>query len=268
MSIALYYLEPIKDLPSWLIALLFFGPFAIGLTLYFYKTRHAKSWKKGIFPNSLKPTEDNYLEAYLALGARLILLNYSKSKGQTKFINDYFNRYFKSSNYNFGDSLLFSMHHPIQPNTITDWINMHNPNKGGRSQLLFFLTGLALINGKLEQNELKFLMLITQYLELEMDELDQSIEIYTSYFEARNEAKENEKTQNNSNLNNYKILNIPSNASMDQIKTAYRKMVKLHHPDRFENGTAAQKQLAKDTFLQIQKAYETLIKKGVKTDSL
>ena len=98
MQIPLLNFEPVAELPNWLVILLFGVPFVGGLTLYIYKTRHARSWRKGIFPPTLKPTEDNYLEAYLALGAKLMLINYQESKEKIQFINHYFNRYFTKAN--------------------------------------------------------------------------------------------------------------------------------------------------------------------------
>jgi DnaJ-class molecular chaperone len=47
----------------------------------------------------------------------------------------------------------------------------------------------------------------------------------------------------------YKILGVEKNATDDQIKHAYRKLAKQHHPDKGGN---------KDVFQQIQNAYDTL----------
>lgn len=47
----------------------------------------------------------------------------------------------------------------------------------------------------------------------------------------------------------YKVLGIDRNASIDQIKQAYRKLAKEHHPDKGGN---------KEEFLKIQEAYEVL----------
>jgi len=47
----------------------------------------------------------------------------------------------------------------------------------------------------------------------------------------------------------YKILNVPENASRDDIKSAYRKLASKHHPDR--GGDTA-------TFQNIQQAYDVL----------
>ena len=61
--------------------------------------------------------------------------------------------------------------------------------------------------------------------------------------------------------NAYKILEVESNASQDEIKTAYRKMVKKYHPDKIRGQDPAMIRGAEDKFREVQKAYETLINK-------
>lgn len=254
------YLEPVIDLPTWLVCLLFGIPFFGGIALYAYKTRHARSWRKGIFPQTLKPTEDNYLEAYLALGAKLILLNYQESKEKVQFINNYFNRYFTKANYNFGDSLLFSLQYPIRTQTITDWMKLQLKDEGTRSQIIYFLTGLALINGKVSSSELNFLKQINQDLGLNPDNLTKIIAIYAAYNEHKKE-NENKKAASSKSKTTYayEILGVQKGATHEEIKKAYRKLVKIHHPDNFATGTQSQQKMAAEKFVEIRNAYESLI---------
>lgn len=250
--------EPVAELPNWLVILLFGIPFVGGLSLYFYKTRHARSWRKGIFPQSLRPTEDNYLEAYLALGAKLMLINYQESKEKIQFINQYFNRYFSAANYNFGDSLLFSLKYPIRTRTITDWMKTHLKEEGERSQVIYFLTGLTLINGNITSAELSFLKQINQDLELEPDNLTKIIAIYAAYSRHREESARKQ-TAPEAQTYAHEILGVPKGASPEAIKKAYRKLVKVHHPDNFATGTESQRKMAAEKFIEIQHAYESLI---------
>ena len=51
----------------------------------------------------------------------------------------------------------------------------------------------------------------------------------------------------------YSILGVPRGASQEEIKQAYRKMARLHHPDvNREDGTAEER------FKEISEAYEIL----------
>lgn len=260
MQFQLLTFEPAAELPNWLVILLFGIPFFGGIILYTYKTRHSRSWRKGIFPQGLKPTEDNYLEAYLALGAKLILLDYQESKEKIQFINQYFNRYFPASNYNFGDSLLFSLRYPIRTKTITDWMKMYLTNEGSRSQIVYFLAGLALINGKMNSHELAFLKQINQDLELPPENLTKIIAIYAAYARHKKENL-NKNQQKDSEVYAHDILGVSKNASIEEIKKAYRKLVKIHHPDNFARGTESQQKMAAEKFVEIQNAYESLMEK-------
>lgn len=252
--------EPASAMPSWLVATLFGVPFIGGIIFYSYKTRHARSWRKGVFPLKLKPTEDNFLEAYLALGAKLILLNYAESKGKTSFINQYFNRYFKFSNYNFGDSLLFSLNYPIQTKTITDWMKIHLVDEGSRSQVIYFLIGLVLVTGQMNQRELSFIKQINADLNLPSENVHRIIAIYTSYYESK-KTTEQKQTSANTFENAYTILGLPKNATQAQIKSAFRKLVKIHHPDSLINCSSFQIKIATEKFIEIQHAYELLTQK-------
>lgn len=60
----------------------------------------------------------------------------------------------------------------------------------------------------------------------------------------------------------YKILDLPANASIDEIKRAYRKKARLYHPDINPSPEA------KDQFIGITEAYDFLISNHdkIKTD--
>jgi len=57
-------------------------------------------------------------------------------------------------------------------------------------------------------------------------------------------------------MNLYDILNIPNDASQDEIKQAYKKLVKQYHPDKNKNIDAEER------FKEIQTAYEILSDKN------
>ena len=59
----------------------------------------------------------------------------------------------------------------------------------------------------------------------------------------------------------YKILEIEKSATDKEIKTAYRKMVKKHHPDKVKHLGDAHLKGAEEKFLKIQEAYETIKQK-------
>ncbi|NMA67135.1 MAG: J domain-containing protein [Clostridiaceae bacterium] len=58
--------------------------------------------------------------------------------------------------------------------------------------------------------------------------------------------------------NPYKVLGIKEGASYDEIKRAYRELVKKYHPDRYRDNPLSD--LAEEKMREINEAYETLMK--------
>jgi len=59
--------------------------------------------------------------------------------------------------------------------------------------------------------------------------------------------------------NAYKILEIRPEASLNEIKQAYRKMAKKYHPDKIQSNDPAMIKGAEEKFREVRKAYESLI---------
>lgn len=56
----------------------------------------------------------------------------------------------------------------------------------------------------------------------------------------------------------YEVLGIDKNASVDDIKSAFKKMALKWHPDRWINGTDEEKKTAEEKFKEASEAYEVL----------
>ncbi len=56
---------------------------------------------------------------------------------------------------------------------------------------------------------------------------------------------------------NFKALDLPTNASYDQVKSSYRELVKVWHPDRFGQDVKL-KERANTKLMEINQAYENL----------
>ena len=57
-------------------------------------------------------------------------------------------------------------------------------------------------------------------------------------------------------MNPYEILGVKQGASQEEIKSAYRKLVKQYHPDQY--GDNPLKELAQEKLVEINKAYDML----------
>ncbi len=60
--------------------------------------------------------------------------------------------------------------------------------------------------------------------------------------------------------NPYEVLGVSPNASEEEVKSAYRSLVKKYHPDRYANTDLAD--LANEKMQEINEAYDTITKNG------
>ena len=58
----------------------------------------------------------------------------------------------------------------------------------------------------------------------------------------------------------YTILGVSKNASQDEIRKAYHKLAKEHHPDKFVNSSDSEKKSHENKMKEINDAYENLTK--------
>ena len=61
-------------------------------------------------------------------------------------------------------------------------------------------------------------------------------------------------------MNPYEVLGVKPGASQEEIKSAYRKLVKQYHPDQYVDNPL--KDLAQEKLAEINKAYEMLKNSG------
>lgn len=61
-------------------------------------------------------------------------------------------------------------------------------------------------------------------------------------------------------MNPYEVLGISENATEEEIKKAYKALVKKYHPDKYQNNPLAD--LAEEKLQEVNEAYDMLMKKG------
>ena len=121
-------------------------------------------------------------------------------------------------------------------------INQHM-NHASRLQLLHFLFGVAKSDGMVTDVEMNKINTIAGYLNINHYDFDS---IKAMFYNEVDGA--------------YKILEIEKNASDNEVKKAYRKMVKKYHPDKLRGIGAEHIKGAEEKFRQVQKAYEHIQK--------
>lgn len=112
-----------------------------------------------------------------------------------------------------------------------------------RLQLLHFLFGIAKADGIVLESEVSSIQTIANYLGISHADFES---IKAMFY--------------NSSDNAYKILEISKQATVTEIKAAYRKMAKKHHPDKVVHLGKEHQKGAEEKFRQVQAAYEQLQK--------
>jgi DnaJ-domain-containing protein 1 len=95
------------------------------------------------------------------------------------------------------------------------------------------------------------------------DELRKVIEELNEVKKEESRRKQSQTSESTSAMNAgmaYSILDIPQNATIEQIKAAYRVKLKEYHPDKVAHLGEELKQLAAKKTLQINSAYEYIKK--------
>jgi DnaJ like chaperone protein len=112
-----------------------------------------------------------------------------------------------------------------------------------RLQILHFLFGIANADGNISDIELQKLSQVATGMRLHLPDFESIKAMFVKNTD-----------------NAYKILEVDSNASLDEIKKAYRKMAKKYHPDKLRVQDPAMIKGAEEKFREVQKAYETLMR--------
>ena len=111
-----------------------------------------------------------------------------------------------------------------------------------RLQLFHYLVGLGACDG-LHQREVDILEAIATYIGLSKSEADAVFAQFRP-----------------SNDGNYKILEITADATNEEVKKAYRKMVVKYHPDKVATLGSDVQKAAEEKFKEVQHAYEAICK--------
>lgn len=112
-----------------------------------------------------------------------------------------------------------------------------------RLQIIHFLFSVAKADGQISDPEVREINNITGFLGINHRDFES---IKAMFFSNPDSA--------------YKILEIEKTANSDQIKKAYRTMVKKYHPDKLQHMDEVYRNGAEEKFRKVQEAYEQIQK--------
>ena len=179
----------------------------------------------------------------LALSALIIKADGRVEKKELDFVRNFFiSQYGKERS----DSIFKTFNTEIKKesqhlNQLTRVFVQQTPYET-RLQILHFLFGIANADGHVSDVEVQKLSEVASGMRLRLPDFESIKAMFVKNTD-----------------NAYKILEVAADASQDQIKNAYRKMVKKYHPDKLRGQDPAMIKGAEEKFREVQKAYETLM---------
>ncbi len=126
-----------------------------------------------------------------------------------------------------------------------------------RVQLIDFLFKVAYADGQVSQYEELEIRKIASYMLVgQMD----YIRLRSFYFQQsyRGQEQQYSSTYSENSDYDYEVLGLTENATTNEIKKAYRSLAKKYHPDRLQNASKQDIEIAKEKFQKIQSAYENI----------
>jgi len=118
-----------------------------------------------------------------------------------------------------------------------------NMNYSARLQLLHFLYGISLADGKVSTEEQKLVEFIGRNMGITANDLES---IRAMFIQDTGYA--------------YKILEIEPSATDEELKKAYRRMAMKHHPDKLATMGEEIQKAAQEKFRKVTEAYEAIKK--------
>ena len=242
------------------IAFLVIGLGALAFFVIYFFVKYVKGdakptgWDAGIIPEDFEYNASNVFELYIAAGAAMIVRDPINFSGKVPRMAGYLRTKMPQLYYEFSDSVSYSLKHVVKLDSLTEWVNKHfSPLE--RLDLADFMTYVAVCDGSLNESEKAYLFALFRKLGVQMSDINDA---YQPYFNTTTE--ESIEVVTHKKTSDYEFLGLDSGASLDEVKRAYRSLVKMCHPDRFMHESEAVRSEMAQRFREIQQAYENLTK--------
>lgn len=230
---------------------------------YLYNIWKIRRWENSILPkNGIQ--KDKYLSVVYMCAAVILMRLDSRDKDAK---NTTLLRAMSEISPNYGEvaeKLGSIWKKEVRISHLSKWMNLRLTEKE-RDNVIYFLIEISYIDGALLAKEFKVIEELALSVNISPKQLRQMIASHKQrlYRERAQRAQQDserrkKKSRKSQRERAFEILGISSHAGSDEIKKAYRSLVKKYHPDRFIGKSAREMETAENRFIEIQKAYDLI----------
>ncbi len=206
-------------------------------------------WKETGFPSNFKYSDKNYTKILVAFGC---VIAYREEKYSIREKLSWIRNYLNKDQEEVVSSYELIASEGIKIQKLVAWTNKYL-DKTKKIYLLEFVIQLAHTDGCINSRESELIFYLLRKLNVDIDLLDESVRKLLI------EEKQPEVfIQKENRVYYFNVLGLDQDATRTQVKSAYRKLVKIHHPDNHRQASETERKEHISKFLEIQKAYEIL----------
>jgi DnaJ like chaperone protein len=248
-----------------------FGIFTIALVVllagcfFFMSWISSRYWERGIYPPFLRFRRINYYEAVINLSVNVIRCDLDNLSEKRSRLRQFVSIKFPDISGGITTSYRSAEKAPVSTQSISVWLKKHLHSDKEKTELLEFLFALAVTDGTLGKREHAILLAFAQHIGLDTAILNRLVETQRR---DRAERLFDEQQRNRENrAPTYKatasekariVLGLPPGFTQEELKKAYRSLVKQFHPDKQVEVPEEEKLRMAERFIDVQEAYEQL----------
>ncbi len=196
---------------------------------------------------------DDFISAAVVLGSLLIFRENERSVREKLFwIDRYLRKRFSNAAFNVVQIYQDVVGNGVDLTKYTDLMNQRLSERQ-KIHLMEFLILLGNTNDSINPQESELIFYLLKRLNLRLDDLD---DVIRDILIPKNTKSEDSILKMQSYY--LEVLGVERNAGLKELKSAYRKLVKIHHPDNHGELNEMERKEHVAKFLEIQQAYEIL----------